>query len=152
MGLMDNCGENTMKCFSEVSRVNVDESTWCSETLEVSNKWLNKGSSCHENAERLFQELGVNVDDCLDSMLIEGIDEVRRLEQEELVREVIAAEGVTADEEDKTPRMDAVSVCTGVTNASTTGTIANAMVEMNVRQTVVDEQKKRAAAQLATST
>merc|ERR1712051_462918 len=151
MGLMDNCGENTMKCFSEVSRVNVDESTWCSETLEVSNKWLDKGSSYHENAERLFQELGVNVDYCLDSVRVEGMDEVRRLEQEEMAKEVMAAEGITADEEDKPPKTDAASACTGVTNASTTGTVANAMAAMNARQTVVDEQQKRAAAQQATS-
>ena len=104
MRLMDNCRESAMKCFSEASRVDMDKSTWCSETLEVSNKWLNKGSSYHENAERLFQELGMNVDDCLDSMFVEGIDEVRRLEQEELAKEVMATEGLTADEENKTPK------------------------------------------------
>ena len=79
MRLMDNCRESAMKCFSATSRVDMNESTWCSETLEVNNKWLNKGSSYYENAKRLFWELGVNVDDCLDSILVEGIDECEDL-------------------------------------------------------------------------
>ena len=85
-------------------------------------------------------------------MIIEGIDEVQRLEQEEMVKEVMAAEGITADEENKTTRMDAASVCTGVTNASTTGTVAKAMAEMNAKETVMEEKKKRATAQQAVST
>ena len=89
----------------------------------------------------------MNIDECLDSLFIEGIDEVQRLEQEEMVKEVMAAEGVTADEENKTSRMDAASVCTGVTNASTTGTAAKAMAEVNAKETVVEETKKRATAQ-----
>ena len=94
----------------------------------------------------------MNIDECLDILFIEGIDEVQRLEQEEMVKEVMAAEGVTADGENKTTRLDAASVCTGVTNASTTGTVAKAMAELNAKETVMEEKKKRAAAQQTTST
>ena len=94
----------------------------------------------------------MNIEECLDSMIIKGIDEVQRLEQEEMGKEVMAAEGVTADEEDKTARIDVASVCTGVTNASTTGTVAKAMAEMNAKDMVMEEKKKRTAAQQAAST
>ena len=94
----------------------------------------------------------MNIDECLDSTIIEGIDEVQRLEQEEMIKEVMTAEGVTADEENNTTRMDAASVCTGVTNASTTETVAIAMAEMNAKETVMEEKKKRAAAKQAALT
>ena len=69
-----------------------------------------------------------------------------------MVKEVMAAEGITANKENKTTRVVAASVCTGVTNASTTGTVAKAMAKMNARETVVEEQKKWATAQQAAST
>ena len=152
MGLIDSCRKSAMRCFDEVSRVDMEESTWCPRTLEVNNKWLNKGSSYHDNADKHFKELRMNIDECLDSLFIEGINKVQRLEKEEMVKEVMAAEGVTADEENKTTRLSAASVCTGVTNGSTTGTVAKAMAEMNGKEAVMEEKKKRAAAQQAAST
>ena len=52
MGLIDLCHESAMRCFDEVSRVDMEESTLCPRTLEVNSKWLNKGSSYHDNANK----------------------------------------------------------------------------------------------------
>ena len=43
-------------------------------------------------------------------MFFEDIDKVQRLEKKAMVNEVMAAEGVTADQEDKTTRLDAALV------------------------------------------
>ena len=76
MKLMDNCREKAMENFSATSRVDMNESTWCSKSLQVSNKWLDRGSSYHKNTERLFQELVVNVDYCLDNVRVEDSNAV----------------------------------------------------------------------------
>ena len=62
MGLIDSCRESAMRCFDEASRINMEESTWCPLTLEVNNKWLNKGGNYHDNAARQFKELGIDID------------------------------------------------------------------------------------------
>ena len=132
--------------------------SWCSHfgytgtTLEVKNKWLNKRGTYHDNAARQFKELGMDIDECLDGPFIKGIDEVEKLEKEETIKEVMAAEGVTPNKEDKTTYLDEASMCTGVTTGSTAGTVAKAMETMNARETVLEEKKKRAAAQQAALT
>ena len=69
-----------------------------------------------------------------------------------MVKEVMAAEGVTPDKENKTTRFNKDSMCTGVTTSSTAGTVAKAMATMNARAIVLEEKKKHAAAQQAAST
>ena len=152
IGLIDSCRESAMRCFDEVSRVDMEESTWCPLTLEVNNKWLNKGGNYHDNAARQFKELGMDIDECLDGLFIEGIGEVEKLEKEEMVTEVMAVEGVTPNEENKTTWLDEASMCTGVTTGSTAGTVAKAMATMNAGEIVLEEKKKQAAAQQAALT
>ena len=89
----------------------------------------------------------MDIDECLDGLFIEGIDKVQRLEKEEMVKEVMAAEGVAPNKENKMTRLDEASVCTGVTTGSTAGTVAKAMATMNARETVLEEKKTQAAAQ-----
>ena len=67
-----------------------------------------------------------------------------------MVKEVMAAEGVILNKENKTTRLDEASMCTGVTTGSTAGTVAKAMATMNARETILEEKKKRAAAQQET--
>ena len=94
MGLPDSCRESAMNCFDETPRINMEESTWCLDTLEVNNKWLNKGGDYHDNAVRQFKDLGLDIDDCLDGLVIKGIDKVKKLEKEEMVKAVMVTEGV----------------------------------------------------------
>ena len=79
MGLTDSCREAVMRIFDEASRVDMEESTRCPDTLEVRNKWLIKLVSCHDNAARQFRDLGLDINECLDGFIINGVDEVEKL-------------------------------------------------------------------------
>ena len=69
-----------------------------------------------------------------------------------MIKEVMAAEGGTPNEEDKRTCLDEASMCTGVATGSTAGTVAKAMGTMNARKMILDKKKKQAASQQAGST
>ena len=94
-----------------------------------------------------FEGMGLDIDDCLGNLVVEGIDEVDKLEKAELRKEIMIAEGVRTDQDTRVTGVGGVSVCTGVTTGSTAGTAARAMAAVDAKGIVMEEKKKRAAAQ-----
>ena len=94
-----------------------------------------------------FEDLGLDMDACLDSLVIKSIEEVDKQERAEMVKETMAAEGVAHDQDNKITGLGDASACTGATSNSTIGTGAKAMGTMNAKETVVEEKKKYATVQ-----
>ena len=53
----------------------MNEFTWNPETLKVDNKWLKKGGNYYDSTVKQFRDLGLDTEDCLDSLVTKGIDE-----------------------------------------------------------------------------
>lgn len=147
MGLTGSCRMRGMNCFEDISKVDMDESTRNSETCEVSNKWITQGRDYYNNSVKQLKGLGIDMDACLESLVIEGMGEVDKQEKAEMMKEPMAAEGVSPGQDNKTTGVGGVSACTGVTTGTTVGTAAKAMATMNAKETVTAEKKKHAAAQ-----
>lgn len=66
----------SMNCWEDTSRVDMDESTWNPETFEVSNKWITQDGDYYDDAVKRFKSMGIDMDACIDHLVIEGIEEV----------------------------------------------------------------------------
>ena len=147
MDLTESCRMSGMNGFENASKVDMDESDWKAETCEVSNKWIRQDGDYYKDAVKHFEGMGLDMDECLGNLVVEGIDEVDKLEKAELVKEAMIAEGVRTDQDTRTTGAGGVSACTGVTTGTTAGTAAKAMAAMDAKGIVMEEKKKRAAAQ-----
>ena len=147
MKLMDTCRMHSMNCWEDTSRVDMDESAWNPVTCEVSNKWITQDGDYYNDAVKRFETMGINMDACINHLVIEGIEEADKQEKAEMVKEAMVAEGVSPDQENKTTGIGGVSTCSAVMSGTTAGTAAKALAALEAKLIVMKEKKKRVAAQ-----
>ena len=75
------------------------------------------------------------------------MDKVDTQEKAKMMKEAMAAEGISPDQDNKTTSVGGVPACTGVTTGTTVDTEAKAMAAMNAKEMATEENNKCAAAQ-----
>ena len=144
MQLRPSCHKQLMECFSEVSKVDADQSTWDPTTWEVGNKWINKMRQYYEDATAQMKELGIDMEAGLTHLAVQGVDEVEKLERAEMVKETMRAEGIREDQDTRKTNTGDASACTGVTGGTFDGgTVTRAMANMDAKETAMHDKLKR---------
>ena len=136
-----------MNCFELSSKIDMEDPQWDTKTMEVTNKWINQDSNYIENVGKEFENMGIDIDACIESMVVEGVDRVNKEEKQKMIEEAMEAEGVTQDQADKRTGPSGISLCSAVTSGTTVGTAAKVMQAMEAKETVQRERMMRAKAQ-----
>ena len=147
LGIIDGCRLKAMNCFEMSTRIDMDDSQWDAKTMEVTNKWINQDSDYIENVGKEFASMGIDMNACLESMVVEGVDRVNKEEKQKMIEEAMEAEGLTQDQANKRTGPGGISLCSAVTSGTTVGTAAKAMQAMEAKETVQRERMMRAKAQ-----
>ena len=81
MDLMDTCRMHSMNCWEVTSRVDMDELVWNPVASEVSNKWITQEGDYYDDVVKQFESMGIDMNACIDHLVIEGIEEVDKQEK-----------------------------------------------------------------------
>jgi hypothetical protein len=140
MGLQTPCLKQVMVCFTEASKVDTELTTWDPATWEVENKWIDQTGQYYDDAAAQMDAVGIDIEAGITHPTVQGVDEVKKLENSEMIRDTLAAEGIREDQDTRNTHAGGALACTGVSGGvSTTGTFAKAFAQMSARETVAQE-------------